>query len=122
MIRVDTNYVIRYLMNDNEEMAEKAEKILENEKVFLANEIIAEVVYVLEGVYQIQKDDIRNSLQELVSFKNILVDNKQVMMNALTLYEEKNLDFVDCLLCAYSPNEKVLTFDKKLNKCIDNKK
>lgn len=122
MIRVDTNYVIRYLMNDNEEMAEKAEKILENEKVFLANEIIAEVVYVLEGVYQIKKDDIRNSLQELISFKNILVDNKQVMMNALTLYEEKNLDFVDCLLCAYSPNEKILTFDKKLNKCIDNKK
>ena len=28
------------------------------------------------------------------------------------------LDFVDSLLCAYSIGDKILTFDKKLIKCI----
>ena len=31
---------------------------------------------------------------------------------------EKNLDFVDAILCAKSEKYEVKTFDKKLNKCI----
>ncbi len=34
---------------------------------------------------------------------------------------EKNLDFVDCLLCAYSRDDTIKTFDKRLLKCIKNK-
>ena len=33
MIRVDTNYIIRYLINDNAEMANIAEKILTTKNV-----------------------------------------------------------------------------------------
>jgi len=50
MIRVDTNYVIRYLVDDNIEMADIAENILTTKNVFISNEILAEVVYVLLGV------------------------------------------------------------------------
>ncbi len=40
-------------------------------------------------------------------------------MEALRLYAEKNLDFVDSLLCSYSRVEgaRIETFDKKLGKC-----
>jgi predicted nucleic-acid-binding protein len=40
----------------------------------------------------------------------------------LEIFQSKNLDFVDCLLCAYSYRDKVVTFDKKLNNCINNLK
>ena len=46
MIRIDTNYIIRYLVNDNIKMADIAEEILTTKKVFIANEILAEIVYV----------------------------------------------------------------------------
>lgn len=35
MIRVDANYIIRYLVNDNIEMAEIAEEILTSKNVFI---------------------------------------------------------------------------------------
>jgi predicted nucleic-acid-binding protein len=102
-------------------MADKAEKVLLHKNVFIANEIIAEVIYVLDGVYNISKDKIADLLIELISFQNILVTNKKALKKSLEIFKVKNLDFVDCLLCAYSKEDDILTFDKKLNKCIKNR-
>lgn len=38
-----------------------------NEQLFIANEILAEVVYVLLGVYEISKIDIADKLINLIS-------------------------------------------------------
>jgi len=117
MIRIDTNYIVRYLVNDDIEMAEIAEKILTTKNVFISNEILAEVVYVLLGVYKISKIDIANQLFELINFENISVSNYEVVKKAFDIFKTKNLDFVNCLLCAYSKNDEIITFDKKLNRC-----
>lgn len=118
MIRIDTNYIIRYLINDNIEMADIAENILTTKNIFISNEILAEVVYVLFGVYKIDKESISNQLLELINFENISISNHAVIQKALEHFKIKNIDFVDCLLCAYSPQDKIVTFDKKLNKCV----
>ena len=120
MIRIDTNYIVRYLVNDNIEMADIAEGILISKNVFISNEILAEVVYVLLGVYKISKIDISNQLLELIDFDNISVSNMKVVKQTFEIFKTKNLDFVDCLLCAYSNQDEIVTFDKKLNKCISN--
>lgn len=119
MIRIDTNYIIRYLMNDDIKMADIAEEILTTKNVFIANEILAEVVYVLFGVYKISKKDIANQLLELIKYDNIVVSNYNVINEALNIFKDKNLDFVDCILCAYAKQDEIITFDKKLNKCIE---
>ncbi len=118
MIRIDTNYIIRYLVNDNIEMANKAEEVLLTKDVFIANEILAEVIYVLEGVYKVTREESSLLLEELLEFENILVEDKEKIKEALKLYRAKRLDFVDCLLCIYSQEDEIITFDKKLNKCI----
>lgn len=56
---VDANIILRYLLNDTEELAEKAADIIENNKVLVPNEVIAEIVYVLEKVYKVKNDEIR---------------------------------------------------------------
>ena len=43
---VDANIVLRYLLNDAEDLSEKAIELLENNDVFIPNEVIAEIVYV----------------------------------------------------------------------------
>ncbi len=118
MIRIDTNYIIRYLVNDDVKMADIAEEILTTKEVFISNEILAEVVYVLLGVYQISKVDIANSILELIGFDNISTSNFDVTKKAFEIFKAQNLDFVDCLLCAYSKYDEIVTFDQKLNKCI----
>ena len=122
MIRVDTNYIIRYLMNDNIEMADIAEAVLTTKKVFISNEVLAEVVYVLLGVYKISKKDISKQLLEIISFENISVSNVEVIRESFEIFETKNIDFVDCLLCTYSHEDEIATFDKKLNNCIYGRK
>ena len=93
MIRIDTNYIIRYLVNDNIEMADIAEEILTTKKVFIANEILAEVVYILLGVYKISKEDISNQLLELINFENISVSNHEIINKTLKIFKTKNLVF-----------------------------
>ena len=122
MIRLDTNYIIRYLINDNEQMASTAENIILNQNPYISNEVLAEVIYVLMGVYDIPKKDVSEMLIQLISFENIKVENKTIVINSLKLFQNKNLDFVDCLLCSYSKKDEIKTFDKKLLKCIENSK
>ncbi len=120
MIRVDANYIIRYFINDNEKMAEIAEETLINEDVFIAHEVLAEVIYVLGGVYDIPQEEISLQLITLLSQENVnSLDN--VAIEALQIFVDKKIDFVDALLCAYSKNDEIRTFDKKLLKCINNR-
>jgi predicted nucleic-acid-binding protein len=118
MIRVDANYILRYFLNDNPEMANIAEQLFLNEQVFITNEILAEVIYVLLGVYEISKIDIADKLINLINFDTVFIDNELIIIEALTLFRKQNLDFVDCLLCSYSQIDEIKTFDKKLNLCI----
>jgi len=71
MIRIDANYIIRYFVNDNEEMAEIAEETSMNENVFISHEVLAEVIYVLSGIYAIPKKEVSLKLIELLSQKNV---------------------------------------------------
>ena len=99
-------------------MANIAEEIITTKNIFISNEILAEVVYVLFGVYEISKEEIANQLLELIGFANISTSNHSVIKKALEIFRTENLDFVDCLLCSYSKLDEIITFDKKLNKCI----
>ena len=114
MVYADANVFLRFILNDNEEMADYAEKLLENEEVYLLHEVISEMVYVLSKVYQTKREEITKQLSMLLKYTT--TTDQKVMEYALQIYEESTLDFVDCILCAYhrTGNVTVVTFDKKL--------
>ena len=118
MQMLDTNMVLRYLLNDNAEMAEEAERIIKKASALLTTEVIAEVVYVLKGVYSIERGQIASCLLEFLSEVNI--PEEQVVRLGLETYAEQNLDFVDCILYAYNrvKGYEVKTFDKKLQRLL----
>ena len=62
-------------------------------------EVIAEVVYVLKGVYSVDRIKIRDALTEFLS--EVTVAEKEVIQVGLDAYAENNLDFVDCILYVY---------------------
>ena len=123
MIILDANYILRFLLNDNEEMYEISKQVIKNNKCLILNEVLAEVVFVLLKVYQVPKKDISQSLINFLNLNTIYSDDKNDLLEALEIFENKrSLDFVDCILCAKSEFYKIKTFDKKLNKCIEAKK
>lgn len=118
MVMFDTNMILRYLLNDNAAMAEKAEQYLEAGDVSATMEVIAEVVYVLKGVYSLERDKIVDTIRkflELVNFRE-----SEVLNLALDTFGERNLDFVDCVLYAYHKLQgvEIATFDRKLLKLM----
>ena len=82
-------------------------------------EILAEVVYVLQKVYSVQRPEIRNMLNKILEV--VSCSEKECVIFAMDLYASVSLNFVDCLLIAYHKvnNENIFSFDKKLNKHLN---
>jgi len=120
MLIVDANIVLRYLLLDNVELAEKASEIIENNNIFIPFEVVAEVVYVLEKVYQIERAEICRSINELFKGDNIHTYDSDILKKALGIFSSEKIDFVDTLLCGYSlvRGDEVKTFDNKINKFL----
>ena len=121
MIVIDTNIILRYLLNDNEELSKQAIDIIDNNTILIPNEVIVEASYVLRKVYNVEKEKIYEAVQSLIEIDNISFQNTKVISLAFKTYATQNLDIVDCMLYAYNRIEKyeVETFDKKLNKLIN---
>ena len=114
---IDANVILRYLLGDHPQMSEKARQVIED-GAFTLPEVIAEVVYVLKGVYKIERDEIGRTLIEFL--EEVAVENQDVVFEALSLYSETSLDFVDCILIARHRvlGDEIVSFDKKLNKML----
>ena len=114
---LDTNVVLRYLLEDLQDQADAAADAIAC-GAEVRPEIISECVYVLSGLYEVPRDLIVESLTFVLD--EVACPRKAVVLSALGLYRASKLDFPDCLLAAEHDVESidVLTFDKDLNKLI----
>ncbi|CAK8725527.1 PIN domain-containing protein [Candidatus Electrothrix laxa] len=121
MTLVDANIVLRYLLDDHPDLSAKAAKIIEEKDTLLPMEAACEVVYVLQKVYKVDREQIQQHLSELVNRQLVAVEKPDVFLKALECYPVTSFDFVDTLLWAYHAVEQreVLTFDKKLRRYIE---
>jgi len=115
---IDANIVLRFLLNDNVKLSSKAENIILNNKVTLLVEIVAEIIYVLNGVYGVPRKEIVEILIKFEKLDTVSFEKKDVIIESLFNYSTYNLDFVDCVLIAYNSiyKHEIFTFDKKLIK------
>ncbi|MBR2363127.1 MAG: PIN domain-containing protein [Spirochaetaceae bacterium] len=111
---VDTNILLRFIIDDNKELADIAENILKSDECHLLPEVIPEIIYVLRSVYKYRREDIAQAIQRLLP---LVVVKEQLLTNlALTYFAQFNLDYVDCILLARNKlyGREVATFDKEL--------
>jgi len=123
IIIVDANIILRYLLRDNEKFYKEAEALFNDafsgkKRILIMHSIIAEVVYVLLKLYKVSRKEIAEVLIELMKIKGVKVQDKEILLNTFEIFKNKNLDFIDCLLCAYSRKYQIMSFDKEVNKCI----
>jgi len=123
-ILLDTNVIIRLLMQDNEEHYKIVQSFFvaleAGEKhAILLDIIIGEVVYVLKSYYKQDKKYIIDRLKFLVQYENLEVSNRAIIIEALEVYEKRNIDFADAMLCAKKNLEgyEVMSFDKDVKRC-----
>lgn len=115
---VDANVILRYLLNGHQEMSQQAKAVIDS-GAYTKPEIVAEVVYVLKGVYHATRADIRVFIREMLN--SVHCTESGAVAHAMDVYADTSLDFVDCLLIAYHVlgKEDVFTFDKNLAKRLN---
>ncbi|MFC3415937.1 PIN domain-containing protein [Algoriphagus hitonicola] len=121
MALIDANYILRYLLRDNNRQFLLSKEVIENQEILLTDFILAEVVYVLEKVFSIPRDVIKSTLENLVRYQNLKMVNKSTILESLKIYSKNRIDFADSLLIAYhnsSATTKLHTFYKKILKII----
>ena len=123
MIIFDSNAVLRYILQDNLEMADAVEQRIAESDCHIPTEVIAEIVYVLSKVYKVPRDDIKTAIVGVLNIPSISTTHFDVSARALVAFADTKLDFVDCLMAGYQLNGyDVFTFDKDLKKFIEHQK
>jgi predicted nucleic-acid-binding protein len=119
----DTNVILRYLLSDvpnqHQDAVEFFEKVRTGkEKAFILESVLVECVYVLFKYYKAPKKEISDKLSALLHYRGIVNKDAADCITALSLFEKKNIDIVDCLLYAKSrkDNYRLFSFDEKLKK------
>jgi predicted nucleic-acid-binding protein len=110
MIAVDTNVLLRRLLNDDEHQAKKASRIFNSSKIILITDVVlAETVWTLKGKrYNAQKEDIAAVVMSLLAEPNVVFESQQAVWSALNDYVQaqpiktangiKLADFADALI------------------------
>lgn len=117
---LDANAILRFLLQDNEEQFQYVRDVIKAENCYVTLEVLAEVCYVLEGLYQVSREDIVVNFRRLN--KDVVIFNADVLLRALEIFNKApKLDFVDCLLYGYKKEKgvSIITFDKKLQRRLE---
>ena len=118
----DTNYILRYLIQDDKDQFSKAKELFEllkqgRAQATLEQAVFVEVIFVLSSYYKIPREKISSILSALLTYKGLKCE-KFALLQALEYYSKYKLHIVDCLLLAKSEQSKkeILTFDTQLKR------
>jgi predicted nucleic-acid-binding protein len=118
MIGLDTNVLVRYIMQDDPKQSPKATSLIESLEVdrpgFIGVVSVVELYWVLTSCYELTSDQVRQALHLLLRTRQIVVERADQVLRALRVSETGKADFADCLIertAASAGCEQTLTFD-----------
>lgn len=116
---LDTNLIIRFLVNDDPQKAARVKKVLQESKTanILPDLVIAEIIWVLSSYYELDKDSIINKIRALIHVKTIDC-NKTLLDQSLANWEKYNISFVDAYLISVAKLKglNIYSYDLKFDK------
>jgi len=121
MKAIDTNVLIRFLVKDDDQQAEIVYGLFKKtesskEALFVPLAVVLETVWVLESVYNIPRQEILDSINELLLMPILEFESQSAITNFVSTARETKLDLSDILIAhsALSAGcECMLTFDKR---------
>ena len=117
---LDTNILLRLVLNDVPEQMIAIKKLFEHCDTFHVSDIVIfEIVFILDKYYEFSRADICESIQTIIRHYKVIC-NRRLFELTLPLYiEHPKLSIVDCALTQYAElndTAPLYTFDKELAK------
>lgn len=103
MIGLDTNFLVRYLTQDDPDQSKKAANEIEKglsagHAFFIADIVMCKLVCVLETAYGYERHEIVPVLENILRTKQFQFENKDLMWKSLADYRNRKADFADHLI------------------------
>lgn len=122
MIALDTNVLVRLVLQDDETQARAAERLVirarrEQTSLFVADVVLCELVWVLSRRAGISRSDIADALDQLFRTELVVVADAGVAERALRAYRYGKGDFADYLIreqARAAEADEVVTLDRAL--------
>jgi predicted nucleic-acid-binding protein len=118
MIGLDTNVLVRYIMQDDPKQFPKANQIIDaldsQNPGYITLVSVVELYWVLGSCYELDRHQIAVALDALVRTKQFIVEGADQVIRALRVFGESKADFPDCLIersAVGAGCTKVMTFD-----------
>jgi predicted nucleic-acid-binding protein len=120
MPALDTNVLVRYVVQDDSGQLAVAKRLLdrciaEGQLLYVPVTVTLELEWVLRARFGYGKDDVLQVLSSLFSAAELTFESERALEVALQLYREGSADFADCLhiaLVAQAGEQPLWTFDK----------
>jgi len=117
---VDSNVLVRHLTADPPDQAGRATAFLRAaESLILVDLVVAEVVYVLQSVYDLERARVAELVRAILGFPAILVLDAGLLLRSLEIYEVHRVHFAEAYLAAcaeVSGVGAVATFDRTIDR------
>ena len=121
MIAFDTNYLVRHIVQDEEEQCGIVASVLEKEtredrSIRIFDLVLLETSWVLQAVYDLNREAWAEVLEELLEDSAFSFDEPTRLRKVIKMYRNGNADFADYLILGTTRTEalELKTFDKKL--------
>ena len=118
MIGLDTNVLVRYIMQDDPKQSPKATKLIESldgdNPGYVTMVSVVELYWVLTSSYELTGEQVAQALEAILRTKQFLVERADQVLRALRVFGEGKSDFADCLIersAAGAGCERTMTFD-----------
>jgi predicted nucleic-acid-binding protein len=118
MIGLDTNVLVRYIMQDDVKQSPKATALIESldseQPGFITLVSVVELYWVLTSCYGLSGQQVKQALEALLRSKQIIVDRADQVLRALRVFDEGKADLADCLIertAAVEGCKQTMTFD-----------
>ena len=122
MRAIDTNVLVRLIVQDDEKQVSDAKAFIAL-GAWVSKIVLAEAIWVLGSVYRQQHSDIADAIEMLLSNSQIFLEGAEAITAALAHYRKyPSLRFSDCLILESARKAGHLplgTFDRGLAKLAD---
>jgi predicted nucleic-acid-binding protein len=121
VIGIDTNVIVRLIVNDDERQSRAAERFIQEHcsaesPAYVSNVVLAETVWVLETVYGYDRAGVADALTLCLEVEQIEFDSPADIAAAIEDFRRGQVEFVDCLIGRtnlFDGCEYTATFDRK---------
>jgi predicted nucleic-acid-binding protein len=120
LIGLDTNVVVRYLVQDDPAQSAAATRLMEGSLSadvpgFITGITLCEIVWVLAECYEADRGRIGSVIEGLLASRQLIVEDSEIVWNALHDWRKSSADFSDALIgrkVITRGGEKTVTFDR----------